>query len=74
MTIPLNDDPAITAWFHEQWQSSPDIHTLVDHVLSNTTLWQQDLSQIVGLTDLLTTYLADMDHNGIQSAIEHFNG
>lgn len=74
VTIPLNDDPAITAWFHEQWQSSPDIHTLVDHVLSNTTLWQQDLSQIVGLTDLLTTYLADMDHNGIQSAIEHFNG
>lgn len=72
-TIPLNDDSAITAWFHEQWQSSPDTHTLIDHVLSNTTLWQQDLSQIVGLTDLLTTYLADMDHNGIQSAIEHFN-
>lgn len=73
-TIPLNDDPAITAWFHEQWQSSPDIHTLVDHVLSSTTLWQQDLGQLTGLAGLLTTYLTDMDHNGIQSAIEHFNG
>jgi tagaturonate reductase len=69
--IPLNDDPAIITWFHEQWQVAPDIHTLVETVLANETLWGQDLTRIDGLVDLLTDYLTQIDRDGMQATIEH---
>ena len=68
--IPLNDDAAIIEWFREQWQSAADMHTLVEKVLANETLWGQDLTQIDGLVDLLTLYVTTIDADGIQSAIE----
>ncbi len=68
--IPLNDDPAILTWFKEQWQSAQDTHMLVEYVLRNEAFWQQDLSQIDGLIDLLTLYLDTMETDGIQSAFE----
>jgi tagaturonate reductase len=68
--IPLNDDAAITTWFHDQWQSAPDMHTLAINVLSNDSLWGQDLTRLDGLVDLLTPYLSTIDTDGIQSAIE----
>ncbi len=68
--IPLNDDPDIIKWLHDQWQSEPNIHLLVENVLSNEPLWGQDLTQIEGLADLLSSYLTNIDTNGIQSAID----
>jgi tagaturonate reductase len=68
--IPLNDDAAIVTWFHDQWQSAPDMHTLVVNVLSNESLWGQDLTHIDGLVDSLTAYLTTIETTGIQSAIE----
>lgn len=72
-TIPLKDDPAVVMWLQEQWQSSKDIWGLTEKVLANTTLWEQDLTQIDGLTDLLSIYLAQIDMDGIETAIEHQN-
>jgi len=72
--IPLNDDAAIISWFQEQWQSAPDTRTLVERVLSNQTLWGQDLSQLDGLIDSLTIYLDTIESKGIQSAFEQSKG
>lgn len=72
--IPLNDDAAIVTWFQEQWRSAPDARTLVERVLANQDFWQQDLSQIDGLLDLLTTYLDTLEKDGIQSAFEQSKG
>ncbi|MBI1280527.1 MAG: tagaturonate reductase [Anaerolineaceae bacterium] len=72
--IPLNDDATIVTWFQEQWRLAPDTRTLVERVLTNKDLWQQDLSQIDGLIDLLTTYLDTLEKDGIQSAFEQSKG
>lgn len=72
--IPLNDDPAITAWFNQQWTTTPDIPSLVTGILANQLLWQQDLTRIDGLADLLTHFLEVIDRGGIQSAMNQFNG
>ena len=71
VAIPLNDDPTIIAWFDEQWKSAKEIRTLVENVLANESLWQQNLTQLEGLADLLTTYLTAIDTEGIDSAIGH---
>ena len=68
--IPLNDEPQIVAWFHEQWQSTPELHTLVEKMLANETLWQQDLTRLHGLVDLISLYLSKMEPNKLQSALD----
>lgn len=68
--IPLKDDLTVIDWFGEQWHSTVDIHKLVEKVLSNTALWEQDLTQVDGLVELLSSYLAKIEMDGIQAAIE----
>ena len=68
--IPLKDDPEIISWFDKQWRSTSDIHTLVEKVLSNETLWQQDLTRLNGLVDLMTCYLSEMEPDKLLSAFE----
>lgn len=72
--IPLNDEPPISAWLQDAWQSAPDTRTLVERILANHSLWDQDLTHVDGLVDLITTYLAKIDTDGIQAAFEQANG
>jgi tagaturonate reductase len=65
-SIPLKDEPAIIAWFDEQWKSASNTLTLVERVLKNETLWQQDLTKIDGLAELVTTYLNEIEAKGVQ--------
>lgn len=69
-TIPLNDEPQIAAWFHEQWQSTPELHTLVERVLANQTLWQQDLTRLEGLVDRVGLYLSQMEPDRFHLALQ----
>lgn len=69
VTIPLKDDPAVIQWFSEQWVSFGNTHTLVENVLANTSLWEQDLTQIDGLVDLVSGYLTVIDGEGIQAVL-----
>ena len=47
--IPLNDDPAVLAWFKAQWAEADSTDDLVRPVLSNTALWEGDLTTMPGL-------------------------
>lgn len=47
-TIPLNDTPAVLAFFKKAW-SSENTSAVVQQVLSNTELWGTDLTKVPGL-------------------------
>ncbi|MDE2775175.1 MAG: tagaturonate reductase [Chloroflexota bacterium] len=47
--IPLNDDPVALAWFKAQWTEADSTDDLVQRVLSNTALWERDLTAVPGL-------------------------
>lgn len=68
--IPLNDDPVVMTWLQEQWHSCHEISALVTNILVNEKLWEQDLTQIEGLVDLLSAYLMAIDSQNIQLVIE----
>ena len=46
-TIPMNDTPAVLAFFKEAW-SNENPSLVVEQVLSNKTFWNTDLTQIKG--------------------------
>ena len=48
-SIPLNDDPAILAWFAAAWQTAADADEMAAMVLGNDALWDADLTQTPGL-------------------------
>ena len=48
-SIPLNDDPQVLHWFQQQWAQAISLNDLVAAVLSNTALWEEDLTSVPGL-------------------------
>ncbi|QPC84117.1 tagaturonate reductase [Phototrophicus methaneseepsis] len=69
-TVPLNDDPAVIDWFRQQWQTQPSMPDLARAVLQYKPLWDEDLSQIPGLQDQLSTYLQQIDEVGLLPLLE----
>ena len=55
--IALNDDPAVLAWFAEQWDRAPSTEALARAVLGNAALWEQDLSDVPGLVQRVSDVL-----------------
>lgn len=55
--IPLNDDPGVLDWFHEQWSRADSHDDLAETVLASRALWERDLSQIPGLVDRVSENL-----------------
>ena len=51
-TIPLNDSPDVVSFFKDTWQNNTP-EDVVQKVLSNNSFWDQDLTKIKGLQDLV---------------------
>jgi tagaturonate reductase len=64
---PINDEMA--SYFFELWQNLPAAD-VVKVALSNTFLWDADLTMVPGFTELVTKKLHQIMQLGMQSAIE----
>jgi tagaturonate reductase len=73
VTIPLKDDPAIIAWFSEQWRTCDSISALVNAILTNDMLWRQDLSRIENFPEQLIDLLEQIERDGLLSILERIN-
>ncbi len=61
--IKLADDPNILAFFKEIWnkyEADKDVESLVHSTLSNTSLWDKDLSKLTGFEAIITNNLKEI--------------
>ncbi len=66
----INDEQA--AYFYEKWQgvTTESVGELVQTVLSNTKIWEADLTKLEGFAETVTEYLTDMMNNGVKNTLE----
>ena len=75
--IPLKDNRETLLVFQQQWEAfqdktiSPD--QLVLTLLSNTSIWGEDLSKIKGLVTAVTNCLKLIDQQGVSEVVKHFD-
>lgn len=55
--IALNDDADALAWFKTQWEDADTFDALAYRVLSNAALWENDLTALPGLSQMLSETL-----------------
>jgi tagaturonate reductase len=70
---PINDDFA--AYFYTAWQGidiskAKSIQGLTKSVLSDTSLWGTDLSQLKGFTEAVSQHLWAMSQHGVKAVVE----
>ena len=65
---PIKDVKA--AYFHEQWNNFA-VPQLVQNILSNTALWNTDLSTIPGFTEKVTEKVEDILKYGMKEVIKN---
>ena len=71
-TIPLEDNQIILKAFSEAWtafEEKPSYNILAEQILGNTVIWQEDLNQLKGLTELTARYLENIEQNGLTSIL-----
>ncbi|EGL81471.1 Mannitol dehydrogenase domain-containing protein [Caldalkalibacillus thermarum TA2.A1] len=70
---PIRDNGDIVIYFRDQWQRVDNgeltIRQMVDHILLNTTLWEENLAEIPSLSQLVAVYLQDIVEHGMTSAL-----
>lgn len=66
--IPLNDTEDNITFFAKAW-SIKDYKEITEKVLSNDQLWGQNLNDIEGMTEWVSKCLAEIDKNGVESAL-----
>ena len=71
-SLPLNDDTEVMAEFVEIWKSK-DLETVAEKALKNSTYWGQDLTNVGGLIEAMTSALKSIDLYGIQEGFEKFS-
>lgn len=59
--IPLKDDLAVISIFSEAWEAD-NVYTFLQAVLSQDSLWGEDLSSYVSLTDELAEKIDYQSH------------
>ncbi len=59
-TIPLNDTADILKFFSDVWRKG-SLEDISHEVLTNTSLWGQDLNEVKGLTDCVTRNLKSIE-------------
>jgi len=70
--IPLNDSDDIIILFSETWKLN-DYQNITQTILGNKKLWEQNLNEVDGMTDLVSCYLKEIDTNGIETALSKIN-
>ena len=68
----VKDDADVLEFFKEN--SSKETSEFVQAVLSNTSFYGQDLTQIEGLSEKVTEYLSMIREKGMEAALVHFFG
>lgn len=59
-TLPVNDTPEILTFFKQVW-SSNNITEVVTETLSNISFWDEDLTKIPGLKELVINHLKELN-------------
>ncbi len=70
-TLPVMDDAPVLERFKAIW-STNDLGEVVKATLSETSFWDQDLTQIPGLAEAVTKALKEIDANGIEQGYKNF--
>jgi tagaturonate reductase len=68
-SYPIRDDQA--AYFHQKWQAG-SVDELIHPVLSDTQLWDSDLSLLPGFAQAVSQYLQTMMKGGVKASLESF--
>lgn len=72
-TIAVKDDQKVLDFIFEQWknyQIDGDMKKLTKQILENSEIWGEDLSQINGLTNMVTNNLEQIEERGIKKLIQ----
>ncbi len=66
---PINDDNA--SYFSEKWQgiTTEDIPDFVNGILSNTKIWEKDLTKFAGFAEAVSEYLKMMLEKGVKETL-----
>ena len=70
-SLPVKDGEDITAFFNGLWKSD-DYEKIARLTLQNKSFWDQDLTEIPGLTRAITIALEEIDSNGIEAGFAKF--
>ena len=71
VNIPLKDDQSVLDFFAVQWVAF-DVKAIVKATLQNVDFWGQDLTQISGLLEEVTTSLNAITKHGMKEALNNF--
>ncbi len=69
--LPVKDGEDITAFFNGLWKSD-DYEKIARLTLQNKSFWDEDLTEIPGLTKAITIALEEIDSNGIEAGFAKF--
>ncbi|UPZ15034.1 tagaturonate reductase [Flavobacterium humidisoli] len=70
-SLPVKDGEDITAFFNGLWKSD-DYEKIARLTLQNKGFWDEDLTEIPGLTRAITIALEEIDSNGIEAGFAKF--
>lgn len=70
-SLPVKDGEDIVAFFDGLWKSD-DYEKIARLTLQNKGFWEEDLTEIPGLTKAITTALEEIDANGIEAGFAKF--
>lgn len=70
-SLPVKDGEDITAFFNGLWKSD-DYEKIARLTLQNKNFWDQDLTEVPGLTRAITVALEEIDSNGIEAGFAKF--
>jgi tagaturonate reductase len=58
--LPIKDSQNVIEVFNNGWKSG-SMKQVAEHILSNTVLWEADLTKVPGLTDSIISYLNQLE-------------
>ncbi|MFH6998659.1 tagaturonate reductase [Flavobacterium sp. FlaQc-57] len=70
-SLPVKDSDDIVSFFHGLWKSD-DYEKIARLTLQNKSFWDEDLTEIPGLTKAITIALEEIDANGIENGFANF--
>ena len=70
-SLPVKDGEDITAFFNGLWKSD-DYEKIARLTLQNKSFWDEDLTEVSGLTKAITIALEEIDANGIEAGFAKF--
>ena len=73
-TIALKDDPAYLEYFASLYAKNLSEEEMVKDVLSQVSMWGEDLNKLADMTKVVTTYLKEINAKGMKNALIAFEG